>query len=78
MKHIFEQHYEAPLPANKIEESEQMAEATEARIEKMKMNALLQGYVLSFGPQELEKYYFKELDLPKHPKAPKIKFSLIQ
>ena len=66
-----EQHYEDQLPAEteEMKECERLAQATEARIQKMKYEAMLQGKILHFNSKGGPKGIFL-IEAAKHFEAP--------
>jgi hypothetical protein len=69
------QHYEDVLPADTAEmrKCHDLAQATLERIKQMKFKALIQGNHLTLKPIGNDEIVFKDIDLPKHPDAPKLK-----
>lgn len=68
LKSLVEHHYEEHLPceSESMKECEARAQQTLSRIEKMKWNALLQGYDIKFN----SRYYIDQAQ--KHFEQPKI------
>lgn len=78
-----EQHYEALLPAEteEMKECERLAQATEARIKKMRYEAVLRGQVLRFNARyylEEAAQHFQAPDIQMKPNLPRIKRSQLE
>jgi hypothetical protein len=71
-------HYEESLPGDSqgLKESDAQLNATLRRLEKLKYQALIKGYIITGYTQahhEDVQKHFKEKEMIKHPNAPKLK-----